>query len=240
MLVSKVEELIASSHHPVIQPERLGKMEIIAGGTTRMEGEEPSLSEQRRGAQVPAESELTRQSIVPDRFDDMEEPAAGSRQPQGIHTVPLTSDSMLPTSAAFQREEIPPTPAPEAPPETWDELASDLGTAASPEPFRETGAPAFATPPAPERHETPKRETNTAPWSSPEPVPGPGQPPPSPESASPGVLSAADVERVAARVVEQMSEKIIREIAWEVIPELAESLIRRRIQDLEDKISRES
>lgn len=39
--------------------------------------------------------------------------------------------------------------------------------------------------------------------------------------------------QLAAEEVKAQVEKIVREIAWEVIPELAESLIRRRIQELE-------
>ena len=40
-------------------------------------------------------------------------------------------------------------------------------------------------------------------------------------------------------VVGQISDRVIREIAWEVIPELAESLIKKRIHELEEKVSRE-
>jgi CheY-like chemotaxis protein len=242
MLVSKVEELIASSHHPVIQPDQLERMEIVAGGTTRLEGESPSFGEARPDARPSEEAELTRQSIVPDRFDDSEEQAA-SREPQGIPAVPMTSDGAFPSPPSFPREEIPPTPAPETAPGTWDELASDLGSARSQEPYRDPGSPGYVTPAGQEPLEPPRRETSTAPWSTPPPrEPEPISPDPSMSADSPfsGTLSEADVERVAARVVAQMSEKVIREIAWEVIPELAENLIRRRIQDLEEKISREN
>jgi len=52
-------------------------------------------------------------------------------------------------------------------------------------------------------------------------------------------LTAQTMDRIASRVVEQLSDRVIREIAWEVIPEIAENLIRQRIKELEEKISRE-
>jgi hypothetical protein len=40
-------------------------------------------------------------------------------------------------------------------------------------------------------------------------------------------------------VVERLSDRVVRDIAWEVIPEIAENLIRQRIRELEEKITRE-
>lgn len=48
-----------------------------------------------------------------------------------------------------------------------------------------------------------------------------------------GVLSEADVERVARRLVEMLGEQTVREVAWEVIPDLAEVVIKERIRELE-------
>ncbi len=41
------------------------------------------------------------------------------------------------------------------------------------------------------------------------------------------------VPEIAAREIRAQAEAVLREVAWEVIPEMAESLIRRRIQELE-------
>jgi hypothetical protein len=51
--------------------------------------------------------------------------------------------------------------------------------------------------------------------------------------AAPGVLSDADVDRIARRVVEILSDKAVRDIAWEVVPEYAERLVRERISEVE-------
>jgi hypothetical protein len=50
------------------------------------------------------------------------------------------------------------------------------------------------------------------------------------------VLSQESIDSLARRVVEKLSDQIVREIAWEVVPDLAETLIRKRIQELEEKI----
>ena len=234
MLISKVEELIASSHHPVVETQHLGKMEIVEGGTTRLEGEDPSLPERMRVPE-PAAPELTRQSILPDRYDDSGEAAPRSLEPEGIHTVRFSSDPILPAPVIPFRQEAGPAPIPEGPPETWDELASDLATAAGAERPHQPGTPESLAPPAAPALEPEGAEV---------PPPGP-QPPEEPvvstsSAALPGLLSATDIDQVAKRIVEQMSEKVIREIAWEIIPELAESLIKQRIRELEEKITRES
>jgi len=229
MLISKVEELIASSHHPVVETQQLGRMEIVEGGTTRLEGQDPSSSGQP--VQEPAEPELTSHGIVPDRYDDSGEAAPRSWEPEGMQTVRISSDQAVPSAPVIPtRQEAGPAPVPEAPPETWDELASDLvtatGTERSPGDFAQPAAPALE----PEGADAP----------SPHPQP-PEEPVVSASSAAPpGLLNATDIDQVAKRIVEQMSETVIREIAWEIIPELAENLIKQRIRELEEKITRES
>jgi CheY-like chemotaxis protein len=239
MLISKVEELIASSRHPpVVAAERLGKMEIVAGGVTRREGEDPALLEARQRAESDPDAELTGESILPDRFDEMRPPAPAP-EPEGIRTVRLSSDRILPVSSPVREEPVLAS-VPETSPETWDELAVDLGTASGPEPFREFPSPASSAPAPPSHGEAAAGEP-----PAPRPAAAQRVSEALPRTASPladlpGALSASDVDRVADRVVERISEKVIREIAWEVIPELAETLIRRRIRELEEKISRES
>lgn len=43
------------------------------------------------------------------------------------------------------------------------------------------------------------------------------------------------VEEMAQPIIEKAAEQILREIAWEVIPDLAESIIRKRIRELEEE-----
>jgi CheY-like chemotaxis protein len=245
MLISKVEELIASSRHPVAEAQRLGRMEIVAGGDTRS-GEEPSAetgpAPEAKAQPVDEDLELTEGSIVPDRFDDQGERAHQTGS-EGIQTVRLSSQEVLPAGVAPLLGEVPSASDPGAPLEAWDELASDLGTPPAVDSFRGMAPSAEAAPIDPAPSSVPEAESGFEPPSSPtplEPITHSAEPFPPSGPASPGMLSAADVDRVAARVVEQMSEKVIREIAWEIIPELAESLIRQRIRDLEEKISREN
>jgi CheY-like chemotaxis protein len=219
MLISKVEELIAASQHPVVEPERAGPMEIIAEGRTRIAEADPA---PHFPAPAPEQPELRRDEIVPDRFDEF---APGPQEPGDGGPGPAVTD----LSAAPQ------------PSEAWDELAGDLvSPPPAPEPLRPE--------PSRELPATPIREPVFAgePEGLP-PIPAGGDQPAPPLSASPPVpsagsagLSSTDVDRIASKVVEQLSEKVVREIAWEVIPELAESLIRQRIRELEEKIARES
>jgi hypothetical protein len=75
-----------------------------------------------------------------------------------------------------------------------------------------------------------------------EPVEAPfddGHPPQEPAPAEPALIapspafSGEDLEAAIRKVVAEMAPEIIRQVAWEVIPELAESLIKRRISELE-------
>jgi hypothetical protein len=45
------------------------------------------------------------------------------------------------------------------------------------------------------------------------------------------------IERAAREIIAPIAEKVAREVAWEVIPDLAESLVRRRIRELEEGAS---
>lgn len=70
-----------------------------------------------------------------------------------------------------------------------------------------------------------------------EPVAPPvSAPAPAPIATASGLLSDADIERVARRVAELISERIVREVSWEVIPDLAEVIIKDRIRELESQV----
>jgi len=47
-------------------------------------------------------------------------------------------------------------------------------------------------------------------------------------------LTPEMIDLIAEKVVERLSDRVVREIAWEVVPGVAESLVRRRIKDLEE------
>jgi hypothetical protein len=103
------------------------------------------------------------------------------------------------------------------------------------------GADAAWTPPP----EAPPPET----WQSIEPEAGLPVPPPVPSSSAPGTapdpppssgapiaaLTPESIDLIAERVVQRLSDRIVREIAWEVVPSVAEAVVRRRLQELEEK-----
>jgi CheY-like chemotaxis protein len=68
-----------------------------------------------------------------------------------------------------------------------------------------------------------------------------------PASAAPGQAPARgstegtreQIEEIARPIVEEAVERVLREIAWEVIPDLAETIIRRRIRELEEEAGEE-
>ena len=64
-----------------------------------------------------------------------------------------------------------------------------------------------------------------------EPAPAPA---PEPAPSAPGILSDAEVERIARRVLQMIGEKIIRDVAWEVVPETAERVVRERLTEIEN------
>ncbi|HEU5179573.1 MAG TPA: response regulator [Candidatus Polarisedimenticolia bacterium] len=160
--------------------------------------------------------------IVPDRYDD--EPSArrefGSEAGESIQTVHLDPEDIPPPSSSSE----------EASAGTWDELASGLSSAPlSSRPETEERAPM--------RGESAMAREAEQPISA-EAVQAAYAAETHGETGGNG-LSPDQVDRIASRVVEKLSDRIVREIAWEVIPEIAENLIRQRIRELEEKISRE-
>ena len=59
------------------------------------------------------------------------------------------------------------------------------------------------------------------------------------ESTAPALVAEAvksTLPEMVAKEIREMAKSIITDVAWEVIPELAESLIKRRIQELESEV----
>jgi len=244
-LIAKVEELIADSRRAAPEDSSF----TASAAAPALSGPSPA-SEPHGEAAFPMAARSGEASIpegiVPDRYDDTGEgrapwTAIGEEELGTLRTVADTGPVAPETAAGgYSASEVDPVA------ETWDELASGLSSA-SPPPRSAPSAPQFPS------LESPPREASFP--SSVGPELSAAMPPPPPpefaprsdeprvESAPAGAtrseLSGEELSRIAARVVEQLSDQVVREIAWEVIPEIAESLIRRRIQELEDKIARE-
>lgn len=171
--------------------------------------------------------------IVPDRYDDrpqtspatlrmnrgdvIKEDAPGTSDAAARGQGAPPEDAMEGFTGGFEMPEAPApphaaaaepawTPPPEAPPaETW-QTTEDEGA---------SGGDAAAPGPEPPRAGKP-RAANAAPEE--------GTTPLTPEA----------IDLIAERVVAKLSDRVVREIAWEVIPQVAESLVRRRIKELEE------
>jgi len=210
VLIARVEELIATA------------APAAAAAPVQEPAAAPPAPPDRRDA-PPAQAEVRDEfstRIVPDRYDDEAAAPRGfdSEEDESVQTIRLDAE-----------DPRPPSPSEEASAGTWDELASGLSSApigsrseaeervsaAVDSTVRSSVAEAFATE---ARGERPSGEARDAGGNG---------------------LSTDQVERIASRVVEKLSDRVVREIAWEVIPEIAENLIRQRIRELEDKISRE-
>jgi len=248
-LISKVEELISSTRHPLVEADRAGSMEIISGGGTyEVDAAQGPLPRQASRPPEPTEApepELNQTTIVPDRFDDLEAVASPPLpEVEGVQRMWTPSEPIPPPREAGADREEREVVTDDLVSEPWDELASGLAAPPSmPEVEMKESRPFDFRPPA---------ERNYLAPASPQPArhPSPADPPPPLTSHQAGTsdlvappdppsLSPEELERVVSLVVGQISDRVIREIAWEVIPELAESLIKKRIHELEEKVSRE-
>ena len=209
VLIARVEELIASAAPSMAAP--------AAAEAAPTPAPEPEPDEPARAAA----DEITI-SIVPDRYDD--EPAGrrdfGAEVDESIQTIRLDPEDIPPPQQSSEESSA----------GTWDELASGLGSAplsSRPEPEETAAMRRQPAAPVPEAEQAGSAETVLSVVEM------------EMREASGNGLSPDQVDRIASRVVERLSDRIVREIAWEVIPEIAENLIRQRIRELEEKISRE-
>jgi CheY-like chemotaxis protein len=105
----------------------------------------------------------------------------------------------------------------------------------------EMAVPPFINPISAEESPFPAQSSADTAVMETEPVSTPDREPPPQEvtPAEPAAVATApsfssdDLEAAIRKVVAEMAPDIIRQVAWEVIPELAESLIKRRISELE-------
>ena len=229
VLISRVEELIASAVPSVREVP-----------ITERGGEEESgevilrMEDQETAAPVPyQETEVSRDDIVPDRYDEIE---ASSRSKEVVENQAGRGVEATPQVSGAPMAEA---PAGDPMTSTWDELAS--GLASTPESPRfsdaaakgqELSAPfekftASAAGLSLRNEIAAEFQAVSAPSADAAPVPGGME------------FTAEQLDRIASRVVERLSDRVVRDIAWEVIPEIAENLIRQRIRELEEKITRE-
>jgi CheY-like chemotaxis protein len=181
--------------------------------------------------------------VVPDRFDDaadvssspttmrlrredLEPPRASRGSGAGAGTGPVVGATGTEEvfEGAFEQEF-----------DLADEVPSAAPAAAADE------GPDWTPPP-----EAPPAET----WqaidepSASEPAAAAGSRPANPPPAGAGDAPAGDgrgvalttemIDLIAEKVVERLSDRVVREIAWEVVPGVAETLVRRRIKELEE------
>ncbi|MCI0567731.1 MAG: response regulator [Acidobacteria bacterium] len=230
VLISRVEELIASAlpathEDPISEKGEEGESREVPLRAEVHESAAPVYEQ---------ETEVSLEDIVPDRYDDFQvpsrSPAVGeSRADSGYEGEPQHTST--PTGA---------TPGGDPMIETWDELASGLASAPDNPPFLEVEA-------RPQELSTPleKFTASTAGLTLRNEIAAEFSAASAPTSADavPGVggteFTAEQLDRIASRVVERLSDRVVRDIAWEVIPEIAENLIRQRIRELEEKITRE-
>lgn len=178
--------------------------------------------------------------VVPDRFDDPVSPATARMRrdevspPREAH-FPVAGAAPAPAVAAagpeafegsFEQEfdlvdELPGgeppaagpdkgpawSPPPEAPPaETWQAIDEPSGDEG-----HAAVAAAFPTPPA---------------------SAGPAEAPPGDGEGL--ALTPEMIDLIADKVVQRLADRVVREIAWEVVPGVAETIVRRRIKELEE------
>jgi hypothetical protein len=230
VLISRVEELIASSLPSIREVPITNKEQDEESREVFLLVEDQETVAQAQGQ----ETEVYREDIVPDRYDEIQEP--------------MRSPAVVETQAGGKFEETPqdsspvPSGSPDPDPitETWDELASGLVSAPEGPHFPEAGATRQESSAPLERFTASAaglslRNEIAAEFSAVS-APTSGDAVPVLGSME---FTAEQLDRIASRVVERLSDRVVRDIAWEVIPEIAENLIRQRIRELEDKITRE-
>lgn len=166
-------------------------------------------------------------------------PAFGEEAPRA-GAAPPAEEEALPPEAAWmageasvgsplaEEEDIPP-PMPPHPVEDPGEEVSAFAE----QPFPEVSLDEAPPPPVQDAWESSAPEAP----AEPEPEIAAALGPPSPqdlagEPSTPSV-TRQEVEEAIRRAVAEMAPEIIRQVAWEVIPELAESIIKRRMKELE-------
>lgn len=142
-------------------------------------------------------------------------PEPGAAEPSGPATVRLDSRSFFSQFAAAGGSEVVETPQPPAAPPG----APSLG------PLDLSSAEGEVEPTHPVR----------AVQRAPEAQPASEQPP----SEDVERIVREKIESVVKPMIRETVERVLTEVAWEVIPEVAESLVRRRMKELEEEAASE-
>jgi CheY-like chemotaxis protein len=262
MLISKVEELLASAPRRVTPLEQAGRMEIFTEGKV-MNVEAPAQPQAPPEAAAAVPSPPTPEpppASAPVRESWMGEPEPMEVSFPGPPSQPAPEamaafqewSGSLPSAAARQPAAPQPPPAgvfaddeDSGPPSASPQASPASGS--KPTFAREVPEPPAAgdaswgeagSPSAPDQYEQTfelQQGTETVSLAGP-PTPDlqPGTLYAGAEpAAAPAALTPELIDQIARRVVERLSDQVIREVAWEVIPDLAELLIKQRISDLE-------
>jgi CheY-like chemotaxis protein len=208
-LVGQVEELIVSHPRP----------------GTEEEEEKPPIEPAAPAAETAVVSQG--QTFAPEEEEEASDDAAPvpGRQPNGPATVRLDSRAFF-SQVQPGGEVLESTSAPPVEAATPSLGPLDLGSEGRHvEPTHPVKAPA-AEPPGPPPSAEPQAQS-AAPSTEGEMFAN------LPEDVA--RVSRENVEEMARPIIEKAADRILKEIAWEVIPDLAESIIRRRIRELEEE-----
>lgn len=177
--------------------------------------------------------------VVPDRFDDPVSsatmkarredagpPRRGHLRGAGAETAPMAAASPGAEEAfagSFEQEF-----------DLVDEMPAGTPAAAAPD-----EGPVWSPPPEAPPVETWQVIDEPSLSGPPDPIAAGPATFEAPAGATPGdgkgvVLTPEMIDLIADKVVERLADRVVREIAWEVVPSVAESLVRRRIKELED------
>jgi hypothetical protein len=53
-------------------------------------------------------------------------------------------------------------------------------------------------------------------------------------AAVPGVMSNADLDRIADRVIQKLSAQVIESIAWDIVPDITERIVREELKRMDE------
>ena len=180
--------------------------------------------------------------LISGAFEPFDEKRAADAGASGRLTKPFESRALVAKVEELMNaypppggriKEVKPAPPMTAPVATTSRAAAPPTSPAAAQTIRISSQELFAQgPPAPPAG-------SAQPAASPVPRPAAAVAPQAAsrgDQAAPVVQIPPDVlERAVREAIAGISEKVVREVAWEVIPDLAESIILRRIRDLEEE-----
>jgi CheY-like chemotaxis protein len=180
--------------------------------------------------------------LISGAFEPFDEKRAADAGASGRLTKPFESRALVAKVEALMAaypapgrpvEEAKPAPPVKAPVATSSQPAAPPASPAAAQTIRISSQELSAQPPPGTAHGS--AQPADSPVLKPTAAAAP-QTASSADRAAPVVQIPPEVlERAVREALAGISEKVVREVAWEVIPDLAESIILRRIRDLEEE-----